>query len=65
METKNAIILNYANALQTTAGNATMYASALGDNADENRGIIATLNVVLEAIRSQTVLLQQALDNYI
>lgn len=65
METKNAIILSYANALQTTANNATMYSSALGANVDENKAIIATLNVVLESIRSQTVLLQQALDNYV
>lgn len=65
METKNAIILNYASALTTASGNAAMYANSLtSDNKDENLAIIATLNVVLESIRSHTVLLQQALDSY-
>lgn len=64
MDSKNTIILNYANALVTTASNASMYAGTLGDKEDENLATIATLNVILEAIRSQTVLLQQALDKY-
>ena len=65
METKNAIILNYASALANASSNATMYANSFtADNEQENLAIIATLNVVLEAIRSHTVLLQQALDSY-
>lgn len=64
METKNAIIRSYATAILTTADDAVNYATGLGEDIEQNKAIIATLNVVLEAIRSHTVLLQQALDSY-
>lgn len=64
MDTNNIIIQNYANAISMTASDITAYAEKLKDNIDENKAIIATLNVVIESLRSHTVLLQQALDNY-
>lgn len=64
METKNVIIVNYADALVTATNDVTSCAAKLNDNIDENKAIIATLNVLLESVRSQTVLLQQAIDKY-
>lgn len=64
METKNAIIRNCADAMVTAANDIMSRSMTLNDNIDENRAIIATLNVLVEAIRSHTVLLQQAIDNY-
>lgn len=64
METENIIIQNYANSLVDAATYAASKTAALGDNPDENTAIIKTLNVLVESVRSQTVLLQQAIDNY-
>lgn len=64
METKNAIIRNYADALVMTINDVTTCAANLNDNIDENKAMITTLNVLVEAIRSHTVLLQQAIDKY-
>ena len=64
METNNAIINNYANAVSMTASDITLYAGSLRDNIDENKAVIATLNVIVESMRSHIVLLQQALDKY-
>ena len=64
METENAIIRGYAGAIFATSEDAVNYTVGLGEDLEQNKAIIATLNVVLEAIRSHTVLLQQALDNY-
>ena len=64
METNNTIIQNYANSLVDAATYTANKTSALGDNPEENMATIKTLNVLLDSVRSQTVLLQQAIDNY-
>ena len=65
METKNTIIRNYANSLNEAACSVNASACTLGDSEAENIALIKTLNVLVESVRSQTVILQQALDNYI
>ena len=64
METKNVIISNFANAINNIVVNLLGTVSTLNDNAEENAATIKTLNVILEGIRAQTVLIQQAIDNY-
>lgn len=64
METKNTIIKNFAQTVGTVSCDLSSTAEMLNDNADESVAIIATLNVILESMRSHIVLLQQALDNY-
>lgn len=64
METKNVILANYGGALSNIVGNLNIAISGLNDNADENAATIKTVNVLLESVRSQTVLLQQAVDSY-
>ena len=64
METKNTIISNHAFALSSIVNNFMGTVGMLNDNPDENAATIATLNVILESVRSETVLLQGALDNY-
>jgi hypothetical protein len=64
METKNIIINNYARSLIDAANAFSMTAANLGTNADENAATIATLNVLLDSVRAQTVLTQRALDEY-
>ena len=64
METKNIIIANYGVALSNIVGNLNIAISGLNDNPNENEATIKTINVLLESVRSQTVLLQQAVDSY-
>lgn len=65
MEDKNIILVNYCNALFTIVGNLTTQVNGLTTNdIDVNKGIIATCDVVTTSIRSQLVLIQNALDNY-
>lgn len=64
MEINNTIIQNFANSLVDAANMAAVKAATLNNNSDENMGIIKTLNVLLESVRSQTVLLQQSIDEY-
>lgn len=64
METKNTIIRNYANSLCDAAYAVATKTLTLGDNADENMAAIKTINILLESVRSQTVTLQQAIDEY-
>lgn len=64
METENIIIQNYANSLVDAANSASGKALFLSGNPDENAATIKTMNVLLESVRSQTVLLQQAIDAY-
>lgn len=64
METKNVIIRNYAQAVNTTASDIINTSAGLNDNMDESKATIAILNVILESMRSHIVLLQQALDSY-
>ena len=65
METKNKIIQNYAGSLMDAVNSVCVSASTLAENKDENDATIKTLNVLVESVRSQTVILQQAIDNYI
>lgn len=64
MDAENTIIKNYANALTMATNDVYAYAGNLNDNPDESRAVVATLNVMVESVRSHTVLLQQALDKY-
>lgn len=64
METKNAIILDFANSLVEITSLVASKAAGLSDNADENTAIIAVMNAYLETVRSNTVLLQNAVDKY-
>lgn len=63
METKN-IINNYSVSLVTMINSLTATVNILGDNADENRATMKTLNVILESLRSQITIIQQAVDDY-
>lgn len=64
METKNTIIQNFAVSLVNAASVTQEKTMLLNDNPDENAATIKTLNVLIESVRSQTVLLQQAIDAY-
>ena len=64
METKNEIIRNYAGSLVDATNAVYSVAARLADNKDENDAYIKTLNVLLDSVRSQTVLVQQAIDAY-
>lgn len=64
METKNVIVYNFAVAVLNAANSIVGSAGSLSDNADENKATIKTLNVLVESLRSQTVLLQSELDKY-
>lgn len=64
METKNHIIVNYAQMLVAMSNSVFNATDAFCDAPDINNSAIKTLNVLLESVRSQTVLLQQVLDGY-
>lgn len=64
METKNVIIQNFAKSLVDAANAVFLKTTNLNDNCDENSAIIETVNVLLESVRSQTVLIQKAIDEY-
>lgn len=64
METKNTIISNHSFILSSIVNNFMGAVGMMNDNPDENAAIIATLNVILESVRSEIVLIQGALDNY-
>lgn len=64
METKNIIIVNYSNSLAESISIVAAKSGSLNDNMAENLAIIKTINVLLESVRSQTVILQQAIDEY-
>lgn len=65
METENKIIQNYAGSLMDATNVVFSTTTQLADNKEENDAIIKTLNVLVESVRSQTVILQQAIDKYI
>lgn len=64
METKNIIIQNYARSLVDATTTIANNASKLTDNMEESTATIKTLNVLVESLRSQTVIFQGELDNY-
>lgn len=64
METNNTIIQNFAQSLVDASIAVSNKAVILSDNVDENLATIKTMNVLIESVRSQTVLLQQAIDAY-
>lgn len=64
METENIIIQNYAGSLVDASICVANKTAALGSSPDENAATIKTLNVLVESVRSQMVLLQQAIDAY-
>lgn len=61
---KNVIITNFSNSLVDSAVLISSKAANLNDDMISNESIIATLNVLVESLRSQTILLQNALDEY-
>lgn len=64
METNNKIISNYANSLNNAAIIILNTVANLNDSEEENNATIRTVNVLLESLRSQTIILQNAIDNY-
>lgn len=64
METANINIQNFASALAAMANNVSGVAVMLNDNMDENAATIRTLNVQIESVRSELVILQNAVDSY-
>lgn len=64
METKNKIIQSYANSLLEAANSIVITAGKFSDIEDFNLSIIKTLNILVENVRSQTVIFQSELDNY-
>ena len=64
MEDKNIIIANYSRSLVDAANSISNIAGTLNSNENENNATIKTLNVLIESLRSQTVLLQGEIDSY-
>ena len=64
MEDKNIIIANYSRSLVDAANSISNIAGTLNSNENENKATIKTLNVLIESLRSQTVLLQSEIDAY-
>ena len=63
MDSKNNIIISDVKAIVDFVNN--VYVNlAFTESDDENLAIIKKLNVDAETLRSYTVLLQQAIDNY-
>lgn len=64
METKNIILSNYATALVNLAANFSGTVNTMGDNMEQNIATVKTLNILLESVRAQTTIIQNALDTY-
>lgn len=64
METKNIILANYSRSIMDVSGNLNTIISMMNDNAEENNATIRTVNVLLETMRSLTVIIQNAVDEY-
>lgn len=64
METKNIVIQNYARSIIDAANAISGSAGNLTNNVDENVATVKTLNVLVESLRSQTILIQSAIDSY-
>lgn len=64
MNIKNSIIQRYATSIVEAANYINNSAFSFTDSSDENTAIIKTLNVLIDSLRSQTVLLQNEIDNY-
>lgn len=64
MEDKNIIIANYSRSLVDAANSISNIAGTLNSNENENKATIKTLNVLIESLRSQTVLIQGEIDSY-
>lgn len=64
MEDKNIIIAKYSRSLVDAANSISNIAGTLNSNENENKATIKTLNVLIESLRSQTVLLQGEIDSY-
>lgn len=62
---KNSILASYsASLLGMVSAFNSMVASLVPDDEEFNKALIKTLNIQLEAVRSQTVIIQSALDTY-
>lgn len=65
METKNVIIQQYARSIVDAAVTISNTTNNFVENAiNENNAIVKTLNILVESLRSQTVIFQGALDSY-
>lgn len=64
METKNEILLMYAGSLVNATNAIFNSVATLGEDTDVNLATIRTINVLAESLRSQTVIFQNAVDEY-
>lgn len=64
METKNIIINNYVSSAMSIMSNISAALAGLSDNDETNSGIIKTADILITALNSQIVVLQNELDNY-
>lgn len=64
MNDKNIVINNYAGSLLTLISNLGASLSGLNDDKTTNMGIIKIADIIITAINSQLVILQNELDNY-
>lgn len=64
MESKNAIIQNLTVSLANMVRLLMDTANKLNESLDENIATIKTININLESLRSQIVIIQQAVDSY-
>ena len=64
MDEKNKVINNYAGSLATLVSNLGAALSGLGTETETNTGILKTAGILITAINSQLVILQNELDNY-
>lgn len=64
METKNTIIMNDVTCLLNIVNTLISTVQVLGDNPDENLGIIASADVILESVKTECVIIQRDFDNY-
>lgn len=64
METKNEILVKYAGSLVDATNAIFNIVTTLGDDTDVNLATIRTINVLTESLRSQTVIFQNAVDEY-
>lgn len=64
MKTDIDIIKGFAVSLNDATAAVVSKSVMMDEDENENNAIIKTLNVLIESVRSQTVLLQQAIDAY-
>ncbi len=61
---QNNILVTYADYMNMFSNNFSIAVQSLSGDKTRDIEIIKTLNVILDSIRSQTVLTQNVIDNY-